>query len=199
MSNSQIKVINHLSTDKILAPLINSIAFPSIKSTNNVFHDLIGCIIEQQIHYRSSKKTFKKMLNEAKINELSIDNYPMFDELSLSKKKLSQNKINALEGVLELFYNENINWSALSDKEVSNKLSEIKGIGKKTINMILIYTLERPNVFIPDDYHVQKTLLSLYPIDQSSKINKQISRYCDAWSPYKSYAFKYLEAYRVKE
>ena len=47
--------------DPVLQTLSNSYKITDIESTQSVFHDLISCIVEQQIHYRSSKKTFEKM------------------------------------------------------------------------------------------------------------------------------------------
>ena len=66
--------------DNILQQITLSIPKPFIQSTNNVFHDLVSCVIEQQIHYRSSKKVFEKMLNNSKIKQLSKDNFHLFEQ-----------------------------------------------------------------------------------------------------------------------
>ena len=57
------KAKSHLiAKDEILKDILASIELPEVESTKSVFHDLMSCIIEQQIHYRSSKKIFEKML-----------------------------------------------------------------------------------------------------------------------------------------
>jgi len=60
--NNVISLKQISNVDPILSNIINCIDFPKIVSTNNVFHDLISCVCEQQIHYRSTKKIFQKML-----------------------------------------------------------------------------------------------------------------------------------------
>jgi DNA-3-methyladenine glycosylase II len=62
-------------TDPILANIIAHIELPIINSTNDVFHDLMSCIIEQQIHYRSTKRIFSKALERANIEHLTLDNF----------------------------------------------------------------------------------------------------------------------------
>lgn len=71
MVNNNASIPNTLSPaqilrgcDFILEKIILSIAPPQIISTNNVFHDLMSCLLEQQIHYRSTKKIFTKMLEK---------------------------------------------------------------------------------------------------------------------------------------
>jgi len=59
---------NHLKkVDPILKEVIATIPFPQIVSTKNVFHDLMSCVLEQQIHYRSTKKIFQKMLDKSNL------------------------------------------------------------------------------------------------------------------------------------
>ena len=53
---------------------------PQIESTQDVFHDLMSCILEQQIHYRSTKKVFQKMLQAADLQRLSLDNFEHFEK-----------------------------------------------------------------------------------------------------------------------
>lgn len=54
-----------VKNDPILRNIITQIEKPFIISTNDVFHDLMSCIIEQQIHYRSTKKIFAKAMERA--------------------------------------------------------------------------------------------------------------------------------------
>jgi DNA-3-methyladenine glycosylase II len=61
--------------DPILESIILQIPKPVIESTNDIFHDLMSCIIEQQIHYRSTKRIFAKALERASIDHLTIDNF----------------------------------------------------------------------------------------------------------------------------
>lgn len=66
--------------DPILEKVIIQVPKPKIESTKDVFHDLMSCVLEQQIHYRSTKKIFQKMLNEANLERLTPTNFQHFEK-----------------------------------------------------------------------------------------------------------------------
>jgi DNA-3-methyladenine glycosylase II len=68
--NSEIESILS-KNDPILGKIILQVPKPAIESTNDAFHDLMSCIIEQQIHYRSTKRIFFKALERASIQHLT--------------------------------------------------------------------------------------------------------------------------------
>ena len=186
-----------LSTnDEILKNLIIQVEFAPIESTNDVFYDLMSCILEQQIHYRSSKKIFTKMLKRASISNLNLENFDEFEQKALSKAKLSVQK---QETVLEIvaFFNENkIDWQLLDDKDVFDKLTSIKGIGKWSVDMILLYTLERANVFPFDDFHLKQVMTNLYGLNPKSRLKAQMIEVSSNWGEHKSLAVRYLLAWK---
>ncbi|HMO41449.1 MAG TPA: hypothetical protein PKE17_18710, partial [Saprospiraceae bacterium] len=161
-------------------------------STNNVFHDLMSCIIEQQIHYRSTKRIFAKALEHAGIEYLTLDNFTLFEERSLSQIKLAMNKYETMMSFIEYWSNNTLDFNKLTDEEVIAELSSIKGIGKWTIDMILLYTLERPNIFPYDDFHLKQIMISLYNLDPKAKLKAQMLEVAEKWGNQKSLAVLYL-------
>ena len=143
-------------SDSILANIIAQIPEPVIESTNDVFHDLMSCVLEQQIHYRSIKKIFKKALERAGIERVTLDNFHLLEEHALPAIKLSMGKYETLLAFVEYWNKNTLDFNKLSDAEVILELSSIKGIGKWTIDMILLYTLQRPNVFPFDDFSFER-------------------------------------------
>ena len=178
--------------DEVLKQVIETIPAPEIISTKNVFHDLMRCILEQQIHYRSTKKTFQKMLITADLTLLTTANFEQFEELGLKGKKLSSQKYGTLEQVLDLFENNTIPWEELSDEEVRATLVNLKGISNWTADMILMYTLERDNVLPLDDYHLKQLMSSLYKAE-GKKATRAVGEH---WAPYQAWAVKYLFAWK---
>ena len=89
--------------DPVLQTLSNSYKITDIESSQSVFHDLISCIVEQQIHYRSSKKTFEKMLQLAGLKLLTLENFEIFESMGLLKQKLSIQKYESLLCILDFF------------------------------------------------------------------------------------------------
>lgn len=182
--------------DPILEKIILQIPKPAIESTNHVFHDLMSCIIEQQIHYRSTKRIFAKALERASINHLTIDNFHLIEKHSLSQIKLAMGKFETMMSVCEYWSNNTKDFAKLSDQEVITELSSIKGIGKWTIDMILLYTLKRENVFPYDDFHLKQIMVSLYGLNEKVKLKAQMLAIAENWGEHKSSAVLYLLAYK---
>lgn len=178
--------------DPILENIILQVAKPVIISTKDVFHDLMSCVLEQQIHYRSTKKIFQKMLNLANLERLSVDNFQVFEEKSFGNVKLAMGKYKTIVSILKFWEVNNIHWPSLSDEEIISKLSSIKGIGKWTIDMILLYTLERPNIFPYDDFHLKQIMVSLYGLDEKVRLKAQMLEISEKWENQKSLAVLYL-------
>lgn len=179
-------------SDRILEKIILQQPIPKIKSTGEVFHDLISCVIEQQIHYRSTKKTFLKMLNAAELEILNLENFEQFEEKAFGNVKLSANKYETIENVITFWKENKVDWNLLSDEDIITKLSSIKGVGRWTINMILIYTLGRPNVFPFDDCHLKQIMTNLYDLNPKVKLKAQMLEISKKWGSQKSLAVLYL-------
>lgn len=187
------KEIEQLSKkDDRLKSIISKIELPSIENTNNVFHDLMSCLIEQQIHYRSTKNIFKNCLSRANIEIVTLNNFHLFEEKGIADLKISMNKYETINRVLEFFSENEIKWQTLSDEAVIEKLSAIKGIGKWTIDMILLYTLQRPNIFPYDDFHLKQIMVTLYNLNPIVKLKAQMLEIAENWGNQKSLATLYL-------
>lgn len=184
------------NNDSILAEIINTIPDPNIDSTNNVFFDLMSCVLEQQIHYRSSKNIFKKMLDRASLKSLTPDNFSQFEERVLSNTKLSISKYETALRVVEFWKLNKIDWNDLLDDEIRGKLLKIKGIGNWTVDMILLFTLGRPNIFPYDDFHLKQIMIKLYALDPNSKLKAQMIDVSNRWGEQRSLAVKYLLAWK---
>jgi DNA-3-methyladenine glycosylase II len=62
--------------------------------------------------------------------------------------------------------------------------------------MILLYTLERPDVFPYDDFHVKEIMVRLYRLDPNSRLKAQMLEVASAWGGQRSLAVRYLLAYK---
>jgi DNA-3-methyladenine glycosylase II len=182
--------------DKILEKIITQIETPSINSTNDVFHDLMSCIIEQQIHYRSTKRIFVKALERAGIEHLSLENFHLIEKYSLPQINLSMGKYETLMTFIDYWGNNTLDFNELTDEEVKIELSGIKGIGKWTIDMILLYTLKRPNIFPADDFHLKLIMTSLYNLNPEVKLKTQMLEIAENWGDQKSLAVLYLLSWK---
>lgn len=190
MSGANLKYLS--DRDPVLKEIINKTPKPEPIVPNPMFHDLLACVIEQQIPYRSTKRTFEKLLSKAEINVLTPENFEHFEEKGLVDLKLSENKISTISRILEQWKEMPKDWDSLSDEEVRRTLKSIKGIGPWTMDMLLLYTLERANVFPADDYHLKQLMPGLYNLDTKSRLKAQMKEVADNWSPHQSMAVRVL-------
>ena len=78
--------------DPVVQSLSEQLDLPPLISTGDVFHDLKSCLVEQQIHYRSTKKIFAKALERAGLERVSLDNFDAFEADGLAPLALSAAK-----------------------------------------------------------------------------------------------------------
>ena len=181
--------------DPRLVSLFDQFNIPALKDEENYFWSLCRSIIYQQISgkaaqaiserfinlFPSKKKLTPKQVIEADIND--------FYNVGLSKQKS-----NYIKNVANAFY-ENIidenSLSSLSDINIINTLTSIKGVGPWTAEMFLIFTLKRPNIFPLTDLGIQKGFKIFFSMDEmpSIKFMEDESR---KWEPYKTIVSLYL-------
>jgi len=79
----------------------------------------------------------------------------------------------------------------LSDDELIERLTTVRGIGRWTVEMLLIFRLSRPDVLAVDDYGVRKGFAKVYRLNQLPK-PKELMAYGERWRPHRSVACWYL-------
>lgn len=182
--------------DPVLDNIITQMELPMLDSTHDVFHDVMSCIIEQQIHYRSTKKIFAKALERAGIEHLTLENFYLLEQYSLPQLKLSMTKYDTMMSFVAYWSDNTIDFNKLTDEEVVRELSAIKGIGRWTMDMILLFTLNRPDIFPYDDFHLKQIMVSLYHLDPKVKLKAQMLEIAQHWGHQKSLAVRYLLAWK---
>jgi DNA-3-methyladenine glycosylase II len=82
----------------------------------------------------------------------------------------------------------------MSDEEVIDYLVPIKGVGRWTVEMLLIFTLGREDVFAVDDLGIQNAMVNLYGIDKTDKkkMKTAMLELAEKWKPFRSYACLHL-------
>jgi len=86
----------------------------------------------------------------------------------------------------------------MSDEEIIELLTQIKGVGKWTVEMLLMFTLGREDIFSVDDYGIQVGMKKLYKLDDSNKktFKEKMLKISKKWSPYRTYACMHLWSWK---
>ncbi|MEL6772061.1 MAG: hypothetical protein AAFP18_13420 [Bacteroidota bacterium] len=184
-------------SDPVLTRLEQTVLLPPHESTRDVFHDLVSCLVEQQIHYRSTKHVFARSLDRAGLGRVTPDTFGEFERDGLADVRLSRQKRDALAATVAFFEtHHDIEWTSLADAEVRTLLKQIRGVGPWTIDMVLLFTLERPDIFPADDYHLKQIMGTLYGIEPGNGQKRRMRDMAEAWRPERSRAVRHILAWK---
>ena len=188
--------INQLSSiDPILKHLFNGFDIPKLKIEKNYFWSLCRSIIYQQISGKAAKTIserflalFRSGINIQPTEVLDIDINSLYS-VGLSRQKASYMK-NIAEAFESKLINDE-NFLMMNDEDILKELTMIKGVGKWTAEMFLIFTLRRSDVFPVTDLGVQKGFQIVYDLDELSTI-EQMNEKAEKWKPYRTIVTLYL-------
>jgi DNA-3-methyladenine glycosylase II len=188
------KEIEHLKkADKKLAAVIEQIGVIERAVNPDFFSSLVNSIVGQQISTKAHQTIWERMQKELeKITPAVIDSLPLekIQKFGISFRKAGYIKSVAQKVISKEFDIRDL--YSMSDKEVCVKLSELNGIGVWTAEMLMIFSMQRPNVLSYGDLAILRGLRMVY---HHRKIDKtQFNKYWKRYTPYASVASLYLWA-----
>lgn len=186
----------HLQKDKKLALLLEEDTHVLVKRKNTAIR-LIASIISQQLSTQVAKIIFTRFLNLYGGKEPSCDKVLATDPQVLKSIGLSNAKVNYVLNVAQFFKDNTITDAQLykmPPEEVIELLTQIKGVGRWTVEMLLMFSLGHDDVFAVDDLGIQQAMVRLYNIKYETKkeLREKMLKKSQAWSPYKTYACLHL-------
>ncbi len=196
----------HLARDPVMARLIAET--PRVDSPNpKVFTDyeddlylaLLESIVSQQISVKAADAIFARLCG------LFPDNYPKADALlalsfdDLRGAGLSGQKVKYVQSVADFSLTNRLDrpfFDPMTDEEVVQYLLPIKGVGRWTVEMLLMFVLDRPDVFPIDDLVIRQRMILAYP-DKTNNLTgralyKTLQEIAHVWRPYRTTASRYL-------
>ncbi len=197
-------VLKHLRRDKLLLPALHDFEVTSLKRVENIALYLCLSIIGQQLSTRVAQIICDRFLELLGSQEPSCELISRIDKNELRAIGLSQMKANYIHNVCAYFIENKLDDQtvhALSDDELTGKLLEIKGVGKWTIQMLLMFAMAREDVFAPDDLGLRQAMTELYGISAlSNKESRQrMLEISQNWKPFRSYACLALWSWKDKK
>jgi len=191
------KHISYLSKDKKLKKVIDKQAPFILEKRNKVYLRLCASILSQQLSTRVAHLLYERFLGLYKGKEPTAKKIlatppEVFRSIGFSNAKASY-----VHNVCRFFIQHKITDAALYQMDndaVIELLTQIKGVGKWTVEMILMFTLGREDVFAMDDLGLKQMVTKLYNLTETDKklLHKKIELISLRWSPYRTYACMYL-------
>ncbi|HEX7258422.1 MAG TPA: DNA-3-methyladenine glycosylase [Nitrososphaeraceae archaeon] len=182
--------------DPTMNKIINSVGAYSIKIRHNPFLALVEAIIYQQLTGKAAQSIYEKFISYYNNNEYYVQ--PQFIILTadniMKSFGLSNKKIEYIKLLSTDIIKGNINLNSFEEKEdeeIINELTKLKGIGRWTAEMFLIFCLERKDVFPLKDLGIKKAIQRWY-FNPEYPDEQSIIDLSNIWKPYRSIASWYL-------
>ncbi|MEO8568962.1 MAG: DNA-3-methyladenine glycosylase 2 family protein [Ginsengibacter sp.] len=189
--------IQHLSKDKKLRKIIELQDPYVLQARKKVYLSLCSSILSQQLSTKVAKVLYQRFLDlfggkEPTLKQILDTPASAFRNIGFSNAKASY-----VHNVARFFVENKLTDAALykmNNEEVLELLTRIKGVGKWTVEMILMFTLGREDIFAIDDLGLKQSVIKLYNIKETNPklLKEKIQKISTKWSPYRTYACRYL-------
>lgn len=192
------EIANKLAiADPTMAKIITSVDYhPQPTANIDIYQFLLESIVSQQLSIKVADIIWKRF------TDLFPEGNPTAKEIILCADEdlravgLSWQKLKYLKNVAHFSLQNTLSFDYLlqkSDDEIIHYLTQISGVGKWTVQMVLMFPLDRPDVFPIDDLGIQTKIKHWYKLTSEKKALKtDMEKLSEAWKPYRSLACKYL-------
>ncbi len=199
-------------TDPVLRKIIGRIKLKERKAHKRYFESLVVAIINQQLSTKAADTIEKRFVALFERTSKNSDGRPERSRIggkfpkpgqvlrksdaTLRKAGLSLQKISYIKSLAKLINQGDINFnrfSKMSDEEIIVKLTEVKGIGRWTAEMFLMFCLGRPDVFSHGDLGLKNAIKKWYKLELK-RHPKKYYKLVESWSPHRTTAARYLWA-----
>jgi DNA-3-methyladenine glycosylase II len=194
--NSIMEHIHHLSKDKKLKKILPENPLV-LEPRKKVYLRLVSSITSQQLSTKVAKVIYQRFLDLFGGKEPSPQQILDTAAEILCSIGLSRAKASYVHNVCSFFIENKLTDARLQkmeNEEIIELLTQIKGVGRWTVEMILMFTLGRQDVFALDDLGIQQGIAKLYKLDTTDKkqLKEKMLSISNKWAPYRTYACRYI-------
>ncbi|HEV7799611.1 MAG TPA: DNA-3-methyladenine glycosylase [Burkholderiales bacterium] len=178
--------------DNVLSKLAARYGGLALGSRGDAFSTLARAIVGQQISVKAAQSVWDRLV--AEIESVTPDNLAAADVARLRTCGLSGQKCAYLSDLTQQFASgalDPLRWTELDDEALITELTQVKGIGRWTAEMFLIFHMARPDVLPLDDIGLQRAMSLHY--NGGRPVSKlKMRRIAKPWAPWRSVATWYL-------
>lgn len=181
--------------DRDLAEVVANYGYPPQWQREPGFSTLIRIILEQQVSYASAQAAFKR-LNE-RVKHLSPESFLALDDVELKAVGFSRQKTSYGRSLAQAVIERTLDLTSLerlTDSEIRQKLTAIKGIGNWTVDIYLMMALQRPDIFPSKDLAVAIAVKEIKDFATRPTV-VELETIGQTWQPYRAIATKILWHY----
>jgi len=194
------KIQKHLSKDPIMKQVVKDHEILYLANSMTVFHELVKNIVYQQISVKAAASIHARFIKFIGTDDFTPEDLLLYSQEELRTAGLSTQKSGYILNIGQFFSENQIEestWEEMSDQDIIDMLTQIKGVGEWTAQMILMIQLLRPDVFPVKDLGIQIAMKKLYNLKSEKKeLLKEMEEIAESWKPFRSSASLYLWAWK---
>ena len=192
------KALRHVRRrDPVLKRLTDAIGPFDLEAKRGAFKSLARAIFFQQLAGPAARAIMVRVLVALKTDEenwYEPKHFLKATDEELSAAGLSRQKMAYLRDLADKFHSGSLNeheFEDLDDEDVIKRVTEVKGIGRWTAEMFLMFSLGRPDILPVDDLGVRNGMRIAYKLEEMPKADK-MREIAEPWAPYRSVGTWYM-------
>ncbi len=188
-------VITKLSQDPILNQVIEKIGILNYTPTTDFFVSIAKSIVSQQLSTKAASTIWNRFTKLFPDETVTSQDLLSLDKEAMRSTGISYPKVGYLQDLAKKTLDGTLQLNKLpemTDEDIITHLVSVKGIGRWTAEMLLMFALHRPDILPLDDLGIQNAFLKLYKVKKGNK--KKMVKLAQAWRPYRTFACWYLWA-----
>jgi DNA-3-methyladenine glycosylase II len=188
--------LTHLKkVDKKLAKVIGKVPpFERTTGTGDYFFDLVDAIISQQLSIKAAATILKRFVALFPESRVTPDAVLAMEASMIRDAGISFGKISYIKDLAKKTVESGIlfeQFEIMTDQEIIDELTKVKGIGQWTAEMFLMFTMNRPDIFSYGDLGIRNAMKKLYGFEQEPT-REEAEKIAEKWKPYRTLACRYL-------
>ena len=186
--------------DPIMARLVAHLPPPPLRTPQDPYRYLLRSVVGQQLSVRVATAIWERFLQLFPSQQPSPAALLHLSDAGLRSVGLSAGKSAYVRNIAQFATRNPLTTEALAaqtDEEIIAYLTSIKGVGRWTVEMVLLFALGRPDVFAVDDLVIRQMMVQLYDLTETgAALRRKLETIAEVWRPHRSRGCYYLWAAR---
>ena len=181
-------------TDRTLGKIIEKTGVLEWEFSGNYFLDLTSSIVQQQLSIKAGDTIWKRFIALFPDNKPTPELVIAIDGQKIRDAGISWSKNSYIKDLARHVLESGIvfeQFEIMTDEEIITELIKVKGIGRWTAEMFLMFSMGRPDVFSYGDLGLRKSIKRLYGFDKEPT-KEEAEKIAEKWKPYRTIACRYL-------
>lgn len=181
-----------MKKDRVMRRLVPKFGELRLESRGDAFVTLARSVVGQQISVKAAQTVWDRF--QAQMRRVTPGAVLKLDVDAMRASGLSARKVEYLQDLSKHFADKRVHvkdWSGMDDEAIIEELVAIRGIGRWTAEMFLIFHLMRPDVLPVDDVGLINGVSRLY-FSEEAVSRSELREVAQAWAPYRSVATWYI-------